>query len=146
MFIVFDLDDTLSDSTHREHIHDEEHESAEAKWDAFFEACDKDLVCWPIAKLLDSLLSGNKVEIWTGRSEKVRAKTERWMRKCLWGWDKIHALRMRAEGDVRPDTEVKAGWIREHGKPDLVFDDRNKVVKWWREQGVTCCQVKETDY
>jgi len=27
-----------------------------------------------------------------------------------------------------------------------VFDDRDKVVKMWRNQGLRCCQVAEGDF
>ena len=154
MFIVFDLDDTLANNAHRHHILEEEHESDEAKWNAFFDACGDDEVNPMITLLLDQLAHWalahfgvkNRVEIWTGRSERVRGKTESWLKGCVANYARINAIRMRAEGDFRPDTEVKAEWMEKYGKPDLVFDDRNSVVKWWREQGVTCCQVKESDY
>ena len=148
MFIVCDLDDTLADNAHRQHILEEAHESESAKWDAFFEPCDKDVVMPEIAEIFQALTNvsqGNRVEIWTARSESVRDKTERWLRRNLFDAQSI-PLRMRAKGDVRPDTEVKGDWMEKYGKPQLVFDDRNKMVDWWRAQGIVCCQVKESDY
>ena len=147
MFIVFDLDDTLADTTHRQHILEQKGFTSESeKWNAFFEACDKDSPKTEIIELLDLLdFASHRVEIWTGRSNRVRDKTEAWLEKHLNNFEDCE-LRMRADGDYRPDTEVKADWIKQYGKPDLVFDDRNKVVTWWREQGITCCQVKESDF
>ena len=87
-------------------------------------------------------ISHHRVEIWTGRSDRVREKTETWLAKHTKTFNRYKPeLRMRKDGDFRPDTEVKAEWIKEYGKPDLVFDDRNKVVNWWREQGIVCCQI-----
>ena len=148
MFIVFDLDDTLTDTTHRRHILEAEHESEEAKWDAFFEACDKDIPNTVLCELFAILVSYdyNRIEIWTGRSEKVREKTEAWLKEHFPTSIHAGALRMRPDGDFREDTEIKGEWIEQHGSPALVFDDRNKMVEWWRDQGVTCCQVQNSDF
>ena len=150
MFIVFDLDDTLANNAHRHRILNEKHKNEEAKWDAFFEACDKDIIYPVIAEIFLGLTCpelGHHIEIWTGRSEKVREKTIQWLAGHLPNFLYYNpTVRMRKIGDFRVDTEVKGDWIEEVGKPDLVFDDRNNVVAWWREQGVTCCQVKESNY
>lgn len=149
MFIVFDLDDTLSDTSHRQHILNQEGFASESeKWNAFFDACDKDAPNKALIDLMQTLaISHHRIEIWTGRSDRVRTKTEAWLAKHVRTNIRYRPIiRMRKEGDYRHDTEVKADWIAEHGKPDLVFDDRNTVVKWWREQGVVCCQVKESDF
>lgn len=146
MFIVFDLDDTLSDTSHRQHILEQEFETESQKWNAFFDACDRDLPKMDILQVLNDLVeAGHRIEIWTGRSSRVREKTKRWLHRYVFDTDKV-VLRMRQDGDHRHDTEVKAEWITRFGKPDLVFDDRNSVVKWWREQGITCCQVKESTF
>ena len=61
----------------------------------------------------------------------------------------IPARTNRAEGDYRPDTEVKGEWLAscpEGERPVLVFDDRTKTVAWWREQGIMCAQVAQHDY
>ena len=144
MFIIFDLDDTLADTSHRQHILEQEGFASESeKWNAFFEACDKDKPKSEIIAVYNALSTLYDIEIWTGRSDSVRVKTEAWLSKHL---RHPFTLRMRSDGDYRHDIEIKSEWITEYGKPNLVFDDRNKVVNWWREQGITCCQVKESDF
>ena len=142
MFIVFDLDGTLADDTHRQHhIVGEERD-----WDAYFAACEGDVPLWPTIGVLQMMVHcGHRVEIWTGRSESCRGQTERWLSRVL-GLE-IWPL-MRAEGDHRPDTVVKGEWLDGCGAspPDLVFDDRSKSVAFWREQGITCYQVAQHDY
>lgn len=154
MFVVFDLDDTLADTSHREHILTEKCKketgiSESEVWNKFFDACDKDEPKIEIITILDELVKSkeHRIEIWTGRSDRVRIKTVAWLHKHLL-FRSVFAvvLRMREEGDYRHDKEIKSEWIEKHGKPDLVFDDRNSTVKWWREQGITCCQVKESNY
>ena len=145
MFIIFDLDDTLANTGHRQHLLFEEYENESERWKTFFEACDKDEPVKEVIELLNSLIIKHRVEIWTGRSAIVFDKTVNWLRKHI-NYFNISMLRMRRRGDFRSDIEVKSEWVKEIGKPDIVFDDRNKMVKWWREQGVICCQVKESDY
>ena len=56
---------------------------------------------------------------------------------------------MRPLNSFTPDEILKRDWLNslesEHGitKEDIlcIFDDRDKVVKMWREEGITCMQV-----
>lgn len=154
--IVFDVDDTCALTVHRQGVlESDEYETESEKWDAFYDKCDQDKPNKPILYLLQTLMDKDdiRVELWTGRSESVREKTEQWFKTHL----KINGLakeimfsklpiRMRPEGDFRTDIELKADWVKEHGTPVLVFEDRNKMVKWWRDQGIECCQVRESDF
>ena len=148
MFVVFDLDDTLAHTEHRQHILGSGDYAIESDmWDAFFEECDKDTPNYEIMKALSVFAqAGHRVEIWTGRSDLVFRKTEKWLMDNLMECYRFITLRMRKQGDFRHDTEIKGEWIKEYGKPDLVFDDRNSVVRWWRKQGITCCQVKDAEF
>ena len=147
------LGGTLADNTHRRH-----HVQGESKdWDAFFEACNEDLPIRQTLWLLYVLLERpyHKVEIWSGRSEgeggSVRRKTEEWIRlHCFFIPGNEPELRMRPHGDYTPDEELKRRWLHEAraaGRaPDIVFDDRAKVVAMWREEGVFCAQVAPGDF
>jgi len=139
--IVFDMDGTLSDPTHRVHFLTQE----DPDWDSFYEACDKDLPRNSMLDLLSLYLAdGEHVEIWTGRRESTREKTMEWLSMC--DIDSRIPVRMRKDGDFRHDTEVKREWIKEHGEPDLVFEDRNSMVKFYRDNGIECVQVQEGDF
>lgn len=49
---------------------------------------------------------------------------------------------MRAEGDSTPDVVLKRFWLSQaEVRPDLVYDDRQRVVDMWRAEGVPCFQV-----
>lgn len=139
LFIVFDLDGTLAFNDHRKHFV-EGRPNAEKDWAAFYAACDKDTPNWPIIRLAQFLdATGNDVHIWSGRSDEVAAKTVTWLGR--YGIGHI-PLRTRSTGDFTPDEQLKLQWMEESSrKPDLVFDDRDKVVKMWRDNGVTCAQV-----
>lgn len=139
MFVVFDLDGTLALTEHREHFL----RQSPKDWRGFYAACDQDALCEPLRAVLWGLVSGgHRVEIWTGRSAEVADKTTQWRDDN----DIVVPVRMRSEGDHQPDTRLKAAWMAEHGKPDLVFEDRASMVAMWRSHGIVCAQVAPGDF
>lgn len=137
MFIVFDLDGTLALNDHRQHFVDRP--VGKKDWKSFFEACDGDLPNWPIVHLAIGLAVFHEVEIWSGRSDDVDAKTTKWLNEIgLGGLRRLH----RTADDRTSDVELKLGWLRESSRrPVLVFEDRDSVVAMWRAEGIVCCQV-----
>lgn len=140
MFIVFDMDGTLSNPEHRVHYLT----GPTKDWDCFYEACNKDEPIDEMLTLLSTLQVNNRVEIWTGRRESTRGKTVEWLEE--FGIIDIYDIRMRAEGDHRHDTIVKGEWLEEFGTPDVVFEDRNSMVEFYRSKGIRCLQVAEGDF
>lgn len=134
MFIVFDLDGTLADLTHRKHFIDAK------DWRGFFANVHNDK---PIRKVIETLrtlyFAGHEIEIWSGRSDECREATEAWLLNN--GVPARVPVIMRTAGDHRPDDEVKAEFLRWSVEPDIIFDDRNRVVEMWRGRGITCFQV-----
>jgi hypothetical protein len=59
-------------------------------------------------------------------------------------------LYMRRRNDRRPDYIVKAELLdqllADGYRPIMAFDDRDQVVKMWREKGVPCAQVAEGNF
>ena len=113
MFIVFDLDSTLADTAHRQHILDNGDRKSSETWNAFFDACDQDPPIQPIIDVLHALsvMPFHRVEIWTGRSDRVREKTMTWLHQHVSsGFLAKASVRMRPEGDHRSDTELKIEW------------------------------------
>lgn len=157
---IFDLDGTLALTDHRQHILDNKDDPH--RWDKFFAACVDDKPNLPVIRTLKTLrCAGAEIWIWSGRSMAVAAQTEEWLYKhgCLrttmyLNWEPFRppeALRMRPEGDFTPDEELKFGWLSEMEPPErnrltAIFDDREKVVKMWREAGVPCFQVAPGDF
>jgi hypothetical protein len=83
----------------------------------------------------------------SGRQEKDRRSTERWLDRH----GVVHdALRMRATGDARNDAIVKRELYERHirGRYNvvLVIDDRRRVVDMWRSLGFQCWQVAPGDF
>jgi len=105
--IIFDLDGTLADCSHRRHFVDPSKnphcfrqfhfaegdlhhkfydrrtkELFKPDWKAFYEACDKDEPIWTTIKLLQLFQKNPNTEdiyIWSGRCESVIKKTIHWI-------------------------------------------------------------------
>lgn len=142
---IFDLDGTLALCEHRQHLVRQKHPD----WNAFFDACVDDTPNLPVVYTMHKLSLMADVEIWSGRSARVRPQTERWLRDhsvVINLETNVTRLRMRDEGDFKPDELLKYEWLMslsDHDRRRLVavFDDRDKVVQMWRENGVSCFQV-----
>lgn len=143
MFIVFDLDGTLADASHREHF--VRRPVGEKDWDGFHSAAVKDRPKSGVVRTYLALeATGAQVEIWTGRDEKYRAPTIKWLAE-----NGIHdpQLKMRPTGDHTADDEMKSAWMDEADRPvQMVFEDRARVVDMWRRRGVLCAQVAPGDF
>ena len=139
MFIIFDLDGTLCDISHRLHFI----QGKKRDYDAFHEACDKDAPKTAIIEMLNLFRGRAKLEIWSGRSDRVKGKTLEWLDRN--NIPPYLLTNMREAGDRSSDVELKRSWLRrsiaEGDRPDLVFEDRTRVVDMWRSEGITCCQV-----
>src|SRR3954463_8864598 len=96
--VIFDIDGTLADTTHRLH-----HVKAKPpNWDAFFAECVNDPLIEPTHELAQVVAAqGYKIILVSGRSAKVRPETEAWLAQHAVPYQELH---MRAEGDYRQDT------------------------------------------
>tara|TARA_B100000749_G_C18442568_1_gene472884 strand:+ start:1409 stop:1909 length:501 start_codon:yes stop_codon:yes gene_type:complete len=151
LMIVFDLDGTLANCEARvnKHLLDADGNKREKPdWDAFFLDCSYDLPIIPTLAVLEAMHeSGHQVWIWTGRSDIAKEQTEEWLLMHGVSPDIIfNRLKMRQADDRRNDDEVKPVWIEECGMPDIVFEDRNRVVKAWREKGILTYHVADADF
>lgn len=141
---IFDIDGTLADLTHRlPHI-----QKAPKDWDAFFAACADDKPIEHTIKLaIDVSLAGANIVYVSGRSDQCREATEAWLRRHALPDGRVY---MRKAGDHRPDHQVKVELLEqlraEGHNPVMAFDDRDAVVKMWREIGVPCAQVAEGNF
>jgi len=87
------------------------------------------------------------VVVMSGRPEDCREDTENWLHKHA---VRFNQLLMRTSGDNREDSIIKLELFKEHVEPKyqilFVLDDRNRVVKMWRDNGLKCLQVAEGDF
>ncbi len=138
--IIVDLDGTLANCDHRIH----HVRRADPDWDSFFAECGNDVPNpWCVQMINSMVYAGYHVFIVSARSRHVEAETISWFQKHDLFDSRIHVHLLRDRGDSTPDQELKRAWLRsfEHrGETLLVVDDREKVVKMWREEGLTCLQ------
>lgn len=102
----------------------------------------------PITHLARCMFDLNHhIIVLSGRDAVCRPETTKWLRLNN---VRFHELHMRPEGDNRRDSIVKKELYDKHikGKHNVLFvvDDRDQVVKMWRELGLTCLQVADGDF
>jgi len=143
--ILFDLDGTLADNSHRQSFIQGEKKD----WDAFFDAQACDTPNAPVAALYEALFSSARFDIVvvTARPERYREVSERWF--ALNGIP-LKRMLMRADGDRRSDETIKQEILAklrlEGATPLFVVDDRASVVQMWRNEGITCFQCADHDF
>lgn len=142
--IVVDLDGTLCNSGHREHL------ARAGLWDNFHSLLGGDTP-WPdVAGLIDILAQQQYTIVGlTGRNEKYRNATLEWLTKNdIW----IDTLLMRPDDNYQSDHVLKPQMLLDYlnANPDegvwFVLEDRDKVVEAWRNEGYNCWQVRPGGY
>ena len=137
MLVVFDIDGTLANIEHRlDYVR-----SKPKNWKAFDAGIPNDRVNKQVAEMfrLISRDPQHTVVLASGRNERSRQATEDWLEvNGLGNYDKLY---MRKTDDYRADDIVKQEIleqiINDFGqKPDMVFDDRPRVVEMWRDNGI----------
>jgi hypothetical protein len=144
-YAIIDLDGTCSNADRRKYLIDG---SQKKDWDAFYDACHEDEPHEDIRHLVRLLhVSGLYIAYLTGRVERVREKTVSWLFRHEFPEG---SLQMRPDGDTRQDCIVKAEMADGLGlTPEntfIVLDDRDQVVKMWRERGFRCLQVADGNF
>jgi hypothetical protein len=135
MLICFDIDGTLANIEHRLDFV----RSKPKNWPAFDAGIPNDKVNEPVAEAFRSLSAFNTIILASGRNERSRSATEKWLQSN--GFYEYEKLYMRKADDFRSDDIVKREMldqiITDYGKkPDMVFDDRPRVVRMWRDAGI----------
>mgnify|MGYP001292369193 CR=1 FL=1 len=164
--VVFDLDDTLVDTSHRKNILDKidnivvdeglEEGSKEYKkaineekskiWEEFSLACDDDK---PVKSMIEKLKSyrrkGYSIYAFSGRSSIAEEKTVDFFKKMNIEFD---LLKMRRPEQKMPSHYLKNAWVKKYiiEKGDEMvnlFDDSEKVVDYLKEKGHTATLVDD---
>lgn len=151
--VVFDIDGTIADGTHRLHhikwLGDSPHPAEWRKdWGAYFSLLHLDEVIEPVAFILRAVhKAGAEICYCTGRPAEYIPATQKWLLNQNLPMAGIYH---RAAGDFRDDNIVKPGlWrmIEADGfEIILIFDDRQRVVEAARSLGYHVAQVADGDY
>lgn len=151
--VIFDLDGTIANIDDRRATSTKD--NGKMDWDKFFDpaniALDQPNV--PVIQMMKILKSqGHFIVILSGRSKATKDATKDWLSQFDVPFD---VLKMRPTGHpwaFMPDDKLKQHWLDTlfpgDKKDDIlcVFDDRDKVVKMWRDNDLHCFQVAEGNF
>jgi len=123
------------------------------------EDCASDLPNTPVIRLLqdtkklndwhnsehanfEEWTSSTEIILFSGRNGESEEQTKKWLRDHNVPYDQLH---MREPKNQEKDSNLKLRFFEQHvaGKYNVKFvlDDRDQVVKTWRDLGLPCFQV-----
>ena len=144
--IIFDIDGTLADIEHRRHLVDG---SKKKDFDAFYDEMIADNININVWELYSLYATSGQwcVVICTGRPEKYREVTEYWLKSYKITYDRL--LMRPDDRRFDPDYQIKTRMLEDLRKThdiQIAVDDRDQVVKMWRQHSITCFQVADGDF
>jgi len=149
--IIFDIDGTLADCSHRlPHILDQ----VPADWDTFDALISDDAPIPGMIRLLHIIAINPMIKIilLTGRADRndVQKDTRTWLKEQGINGARFNKLLMRGAGDRRPATIVKQEQLEHYGyTPEQVitiFEDDPATVKHLRNLGYHVCNVDDRPF
>ena len=149
--VIFDLDGTLALIDDRRQISKKPNDKMD--WDIFFDPknIDLDQPNHGVIAMAQTLKAvGHRIIILSGRSKATKDATKDWLKKFDVPFDILKMRPTSKDFMFMPDDKLKQMWLDQlfTDKSDIicVFDDRQKVVDMWRDNGLTCMQVAPGDF
>ena len=153
--IIFDLDGTLAIIDKRREV--SRKPNGKIDFEVFHDASNISLdePNTPVIKMAQLFAEdGFTIIIFSGRSDRTEHTTRSWLSRNRVPFNKL-VMRPHKTMNFIPDEILKKDMLDKHADIDDVFlvvddrqkvDDRNKVVKMWRDLGLTVFQVAEGDF
>lgn len=150
--VIVDIDGTVADCGDRARKY---LETDPKDWDKFYDSCAEDKPIKGVIDVVGFLNAYNAIVFVSGRRESCREDTEKWILKNMPFFHSASDFKMylRGNDDHRHDTEVKPELLEklfeegvDRSRILCILEDRNSMVKKWRELGYTCLQVAEGDF
>ena len=133
--VLCDIDGTVADITHREHLLKRDGKGR-VNWKAFFALQEKDAVREHIKAMVYESWPDCEVVFLTGRPEDYREETEQWLADNGFTYRELH---MRPFGDRRPDYIIKEEiLLTKLDQYDIVIalEDREFVINMLRRNKI----------
>ena len=145
--VIFDLDGTLALVDKRREI--AKKPNGKINFDIFYdpqyiELDEPNSFVIDLAKMYKR--NGYEIVIVSGRSDRTKEATERWLEKYGILYDRMI---MRKRKNFTPDNELKERWLEKYFDLDnihVVVDDRQRVVDMWRRNGLDVFQVANGNF
>ncbi len=145
--VIFDLDGTLALVDKRREI--AKKPNGKINFDIFYdpqyiELDEPNSFVIELAKMYKR--DGYEIVIVSGRSDRTKEATERWLEKYGILYDQMI---MRKRKNFTPDNELKERWLEKYLDRDdirVVVDDRQRVVDMWRRNGLDVFQVANGNF
>lgn len=99
-----------------------------------------------VQAIVHALTINHQIIFVSGRKAECKEETFKWLKQHFVMNFELH---MRKDEDDRNDAIVKREILEELIKEYYIvaaLDDRNRVVKMWRESGIKCLQVQEGNF
>ena len=113
----------------------------------------RDVVYRYAARTVMDEIPDTYIIIVSGRDSDCKAETEAWLKANNIPYDELYMRdpeRVDENNNKLDDTiikrEIYETWIKPRFNVRFVLDDRDRVVKMWREQGLKVLQVAEGDF
>ena len=153
-WFIFDLDGTIADIEDRRKLCTKD--NGKMDWDKFFDPVNinMDSPNIGVITIIKAFVQcGFKIAIFSGRSKRTKQATMDWLKKYEVPYNVLKMRPTSHQWNFMPDDELKQYWLDDLFPGELkhlnliaVFDDRDKVVKMWRNNGIRCCQVAEGNF
>ena len=126
--ILCDIDGTIANNDHRQHFLE-----VKKDWDGFFSELINDEPIFPIInKVIEEYNAGKEIVFLTGRPEKYRNVTTKWLKRYF---DFEIKLLMRKKNDRRDKLIIKEELLEEQFRYDeikLIIDNDKELIKMWK--------------
>ena len=146
--VIFDLDGTLANVDARRKLATKQ--NGKMDWDKFLnpDNIKLDIPNEPVIKMAQLLAEdGFNIFIFSGRSDRTINVTRSWLTRNR---VPFHKLVMRGKDSLfMPDDKLKKQFLDKHADINdvfAVFDDRQKVVDMWRENGLITFQTEKGNF
>lgn len=146
--IIVDIDGTLANCDHRQWIvKDRPYEKKD--YDYFYQNLENDEPYHFCKEIIRRFIIDHKIIFITGRPKRFEQATRQWLWKHV-GLTNQYEIFFKEDDDLRHDTDFKSEVyfkkIRDSHQIVLVLEDRTALVKMWRDLGLMCYQVQQSDF
>ena len=135
--VICDIDGTIANNDHRQHLLKNFKD-----WDKFFSQLHLDK---PIYEIIDKVIGlnnkGKKIIFITGRPEKYREQTLKWLKNFF---NFNFCLIMRSDDDLRSKVLIKEELFKLHFQQNevfIVFENDQDLINLWKKLDLNVFQV-----